>query len=234
MSLYVPLAKTTQFPRRYYLSQGYHKFHTALDMVGAQGQKVLAAQSGIVFASSWEGDAWAFGGGNVVIIDHYGSGNRRSKTSYAHLLTRSVKKGQYVLRGQVIGTADNTGKSNGNHLHFAYGEAHANPALYYSYDWLDPRLYMAAHAYENGKQGAGSRVNSAFARNTLVINPHVNIRSGPNLTSSVLRTTGATRWNGCYLGTVTGTTWSGSNQWHKIWHPATGVGYVHSALGTLS
>lgn len=233
MSLFVPLVKTAQLPRRYHLTQGYSQYHQALDMVGTYAQKVIAAQSGIVFASSWEGDGWAFGGGNVVIIDHFGPGGRRSKTAYAHMLTRSVKKGQYVLRGQVLGTVDSTGNSNGNHLHFAFAEAIGNPDLYYSYHWYDPRLYMKAHAYMNGKQGHGSRSNSSFTLNTFIVNANVNMRASASLSANILRTT-RVKENTVYLATVSGATWNGSKVWHKLWSPSAGVCYVHSLLGVLS
>lgn len=239
MSLYVPLAKTAQFPKRYYLTQGYSKFHQALDLVGSHGQKVLAPQSGRVFASSWEGDPgpnstpWAFGGGNVVIIDHFGAGKRRSKSSHAHLLTRSVKQGQYVMRGQVIGSADSTGNSTGQHLHWSVAYASGNPLAYNSYQWVDPRLYMAAHSYQNGSQGNGSQVNNPYFRNTFIVNASVRIRSGASLSAKILKTT-KVKESIVYLDTVNGSLWSGSDDWVEGWHPTLGICYVHSVLGVFS
>ncbi len=52
--------------------------------------------------------------GNNVNLDH-GSG---FFTLYAHLETISVTDGQHVSKGDVIGLADNTGYSCGDHLHF--------------------------------------------------------------------------------------------------------------------
>lgn len=39
------------------------------------------------------------------------------ETIYAHLQTTLVKPGQPVTAGQVLGLADSTGNSRGNHLH---------------------------------------------------------------------------------------------------------------------
>lgn len=239
MSLYVPLAKTPQLPKRYVLQRGYSSGHKALDMTGTHGQKVIASQGGQVFAASWEGDPpgasgpWAFGGGWTLLIDHYGLGNRRSKTAYAHMIGFTVRAGQWVQRGQVVGYADTTGNSTGNHVHFAAAEARGNPLLYASYVWTDPRLYMRAHAYMNGSQGHGSLVNSAFFANTFEINPGVNIRSAPSTASKVLATT-KVRTPVVFIDDVRGTTWSGSNIWYRVWHPTYTVCYVHGKLGALT
>ncbi len=67
--------------------------------------------------------------GNFVKIDH-GSGYA---TLYAHLDTVTVKNGDPVVQGQVIGTMGNTGRSFGMHLHF---EVRRNNAR------IDPKPYL--------------------------------------------------------------------------------------------
>lgn len=52
--------------------------------------------------------------GNYIKIDH-GSGVH---TLYAHLDSTEVFKGQTVVEGELIGYADSTGNSTGNHVHF--------------------------------------------------------------------------------------------------------------------
>jgi murein DD-endopeptidase MepM/ murein hydrolase activator NlpD len=234
MALQIPLAATAALPRRYFLSRGYFSSHPALDMVGQLGQPVLAAESGIVFASSWEGDGWAFGGGNVVLVDHYGPGKRRTKSAYCHLKSRAVSKGQYVMKGQVIGWADNTGNSFGSHLHFGFAECKigANPALYYSYVWQDPRLYFPAHTYHNGSQGRGARWASEYVRNTVLVKPNCNMRSGPSTKYAIKRTTGLTVGERTvFLDVVPGESHWGVALWDKLWHPKVGIVYLHANLG---
>lgn len=233
MALHIPLAATADLPKRYVLTRGYSSTHQALDMVGALGQPVLAAESGHVFASSWEGDGWAYGGGNVVIIDHYGPNGRRTKTSYAHLKSRATRKGAYVMRGQVIGWAGSTGNSTGSHLHFAYAEckAGANPALYYSYAWKDAKRYFAAHTYQNGSQGNGTLYHSDFIKNTVKVKPHCNMRSGPSTNYPIKRTTGTLPELTVYLSTVIGQSIWGVRGWDRLYHPKVGIVYLHTNLG---
>jgi murein DD-endopeptidase MepM/ murein hydrolase activator NlpD len=58
-------------------------------------------------------------GGNMVIID-IGGGNY---AQYGHLIpgTATVRVGDHVTKGQVIGKLGNSGNSNGPHLHFQVG-----------------------------------------------------------------------------------------------------------------
>ena len=73
---------------------------------------VLAARDGVVLVAG--GDACC-GYGYFVLLDH---GNGLTSL-YAHLRDApSVRPGEWVERGTVLGVAGNTGKSEGVHLHF--------------------------------------------------------------------------------------------------------------------
>ena len=85
----------------------------------------MAADDGIVVASEDNGDGF----GNKVIINH----GSKLVTLYGHLDTLKVSVGQYVFKGDIIGTAGNTGASFGNHLHF---QVSATNQIYT--DTLDP------------------------------------------------------------------------------------------------
>lgn len=89
-------------------------FHAGLDIAAGQGTAILAADSGVVTASGWNG-----GFGLMIIIDH-GNG---MVTLYAHNSSNLVSVGQRVQRGQQIAQVGSTGNSTGPHLHF---EVHRN------------------------------------------------------------------------------------------------------------
>ena len=97
--------------------------HGGTDIAISKGNDVLAAADGTVkFVQSWNGST-AEGSmqsyGNLVIIYHPGKG---TTTYYAHLNDYTVRQGQTVKQGDVIGHSGNTGRvfgSNGGyHLHF--------------------------------------------------------------------------------------------------------------------
>lgn len=121
---------------------GTTKFHSGMDFSASQGTDVYATGDGVVMKSGWE-----TGYGNTIEIDH-GFGYM---TRYAHLKDSKVRKGQKVVRGEVIGHVGSTGKSTGPHLHY---EVHVkgqvvNPINYYFMDLsaedYDKMIQMAAN-----------------------------------------------------------------------------------------
>ncbi len=104
---------------------GQREFHNGIDIAGHEGIPILATADGVVEKVNVDK-----GMGVYVAIDH-GSGYR---TLYGHLRRRpSLKVGQKVTRGEVIGELGNTGRSTGPHLHysvFRYKRA-ANPFNYF-------------------------------------------------------------------------------------------------------
>ncbi len=84
-------------------------FHKGLDLVARRGTSVRSTAAGRVVFVGWDG-----GYGNKVKVDH-GHG---FKTVYAHLDRIKVRWGEFVKKGQVVGTLGNTGFSTGPHLHY--------------------------------------------------------------------------------------------------------------------
>ena len=100
-----------------YSPYGYRwgKLHAGIDISqnGIKGAAIVAADGGrVVEANSTS--SWGQGYGYYVVIDH-GGGYR---TRYAHCGKITVKVGQKVAQGQLIGYVGNTGNSQGYHLHF--------------------------------------------------------------------------------------------------------------------
>lgn len=86
--------------------------HTGTDIPALSGEKIHAAQAGVV---TTVGTNKYSSYGYYCIISH---GNGKA-TLYAHMKTLPiVKEGQTVTKGQVIGYVGTTGRSTGNHLHF--------------------------------------------------------------------------------------------------------------------
>ena len=98
--------------------------HKGVDIGGVgTTTSVLATKAGVVQTSAYSSSY-----GNYVVIYH-GPGNT---TLYAHMSSRSVKEGDAVTQGQVIGITGSTGVSSGPHLHYEITEngARVNPLDY--------------------------------------------------------------------------------------------------------
>jgi murein DD-endopeptidase MepM/ murein hydrolase activator NlpD len=88
---------------------GVRSFHTGIDMAAPQGTPIKASLDGKISVAGYSNVY-----GNYVIISH-GSGYQ---TLYAHMTSYSVRKGQSVLQGAIIGKVGSTGYSTGAHVHF--------------------------------------------------------------------------------------------------------------------
>src|SRR5438445_4426136 len=88
---------------------GMRDFHQGLDIVAPLGTKVMAPADGLVTRVGPSG-----GFGNCIFVSHgYGI-----MTRYGHLSAVSVKVGQRVKRGEILGLVGSTGRSTGPHLHY--------------------------------------------------------------------------------------------------------------------
>jgi murein DD-endopeptidase MepM/ murein hydrolase activator NlpD len=84
--------------------------HWGIDIAGAMGNPIYAADSGVVVYAGW--NDWGYG--NVVVIDH-GNG---WQSLYAHNSQLYVTCGASVSQGASIAAMGSTGRSSGPHLHF--------------------------------------------------------------------------------------------------------------------
>lgn len=88
---------------------GRRSMHKGLDIATTRGSDIIAAGSGVVTYSGYNGSY-----GKTIVVSHgYGY-----KTVYAHNNKNLVQVGDHVEKGQLIGQVGNTGKSTGPHVHF--------------------------------------------------------------------------------------------------------------------
>lgn len=103
---------TTDFAEiRYVNNEPSSSRHSGLDLAAPTGTPILAPNNGIV-TFAMEG---LLSPGSTVVIDH-GMG---LFTSYYHLNSIDVEVGDYVEKGEVIGSVGSTGFSTGPHLHYS-------------------------------------------------------------------------------------------------------------------
>ena len=90
---------------------GYNRMHKGVDFAAPTGTPIIAAGSGVVTRSGWNGSY-----GRYIRIRH----NSTYDTAYAHMsrIARGVTPGARVEQGQVIGYVGSTGRSTGPHLHY--------------------------------------------------------------------------------------------------------------------
>jgi len=84
--------------------------HQGMDIAVPEGSPVYASSDGVVTLSDGE----YFYTGNVVVIAH----GQNLSTIYAHLKNRTVKKGDKVKQGDIIGHVGKSGRATGPHLHW--------------------------------------------------------------------------------------------------------------------
>ena len=90
-----------------------YRKHNGVDFAAPTGTTVRSVADGRVIYSGWKG-----GGGKTVKIQH----TDRYATAYLHLsrISKGIKKGARVKRGQKIGAVGMTGLATGPHLHYSF------------------------------------------------------------------------------------------------------------------
>ena len=109
-------------------------FHYGLDFTAPRGTEIYATGDGKVTSVRRSNRGY----GNHIVIDHgYGY-----ETLYGHMTSFTVKKGQKVKRGDVIGFVGSSGTSTAPHLHYEVRKNHkkVNPINFF-YNDLTPEEY---------------------------------------------------------------------------------------------
>lgn len=90
------------------------RMHAGVDLHAGCGDPIHAAAFGVVTGRSYDPAS-----GNRLVIDHGDVGGHRLETIYLHASSWSVRVGQRVRRGEVLGRVGDTGWATGCHLHLA-------------------------------------------------------------------------------------------------------------------
>lgn len=111
------------------------KSHQGVDYTVGEGSSIFATADGVVKEVSDKNSTL----GKTIIIDH-GNGYQ---TSYSHLLSVGVKRGQKVQRGDIIALSGNSGLSLAPHLHYEirYNDMRIDP-IHYFFMELSPEQYQ--------------------------------------------------------------------------------------------
>ncbi len=90
------------------------RMHAGIDLHASCGELIHAAASGVVTGRSFDSAS-----GNRLTIDHGVVGGHRLTTIYLHASRYTVRVGDRVQRGQVVGRVGATGWATGCHLHLS-------------------------------------------------------------------------------------------------------------------
>lgn len=152
-------------------------FHGGIDISGGRGEgqvNVIASKDGVVVyptdgvlnncpSSSSLSDCGG-GYGNYVIIQH----SDGKYTLYAHMYENSitVKAGDTVSQGQVIGKIGSSGNSTGAHLHFEVRVENSSKGRVNPLDYVDPNSPRTIAALES--TDSFSLIKSSLTRNEFI------------------------------------------------------------------
>jgi murein DD-endopeptidase MepM/ murein hydrolase activator NlpD len=120
-----------------------NQVHLGIDLASLAKSQIPAANGGkIIFAD----DISIYG--KTVFIDH-GFG---LMSMYSHLSSFSVKVGQMVEKGGIIGTTGITGLAGGDHLHFAMivHNTFVNPIEWWDSSWITNNVTDKLKAASSG------------------------------------------------------------------------------------
>lgn len=114
---------TSSFGMRNHPILRQRRQHNGVDLAAPRGTPVFATADGVIESARYFGSY-----GNYVQIGHGGD----LETRYAHLSSYTVRNGDEVRKGDLIGYVGSTGRSTGPHLHYEVRVANepVNPIPY--------------------------------------------------------------------------------------------------------
>ncbi len=170
---------TSKFGSRRHPIAGKVRQHKGVDYAARTGTPIMAAGDARVAFKGWKG-----GYGNTVILDH----GRGYSTLYAHMSGfGSIRQGQRINQGTVIGRVGSTGLSTGPHLHYEFriNGVHRNP-LQHTMPEPEPLKGAALIAFRAQTGPALARIHTV---EDLIYAQVAAANGGQKLASNVARST---------------------------------------------
>lgn len=120
--------------------------HQGVDYVIPEGTRIFATADGIVREVKGKNST----SGETVVIDHLNG----YTTSYSHLQSAKVKKGERVQRGDIIALSGNSGLSLAPHLHYEvrYNGMRVDPIHYYFMELTSEEYQRIIRIAQSGMQ----------------------------------------------------------------------------------
>lgn len=116
---------------------GERRFHGGVDVSVPTGTAVYSPGNGVVVGVARDGVGSGVTTGNAVTV-----AVDARRWSFLHLSTVLVRRGDAVVRGQVLGMSGSTGRSTGPHLHVQVADARGR---------VDPELVYPSGTFANAR-----------------------------------------------------------------------------------
>lgn len=165
------------------ITQNYSKPHQAVDIVGENYtlDYITAHSDGTIelIQTGQKNDRNSTGNksyGNFLKIKH----SDDYHTLYAHMEYLTVKKGQKVKKGDIIGYMGNTGNATGNHLHFEVwkNNKRINPIPYLNKDLSSDISYYPK--YTGSSNSIVDALKSLSINSSFTFRKKIAIKNGIN------------------------------------------------------
>lgn len=136
---------TSPFGMRMHPIDHVRKMHNGIDISTHKDDLLATENNGKVIKTGFDGKG---GGGNFVKVEYARADGSKTIATYCHLFKIDVKVGDTVNAGQKLGVSGATGKSAGDHLHFAIDQIASDG----SSRKVDPASYLAEIAQKGNIQ----------------------------------------------------------------------------------
>lgn len=135
---------TSPFGMRTHPIDNVRQMHNGIDISTRHDDLLATENDGKVIKTGYDSQ----GGGNYVKVEYARDDGSKTVATYCHLSQTDVKVGDSVNAGQKLGVSGSSGKSTGDHLHFAIDQVASDGTS----RKVDPASYLAEIAQKGNIQ----------------------------------------------------------------------------------